>query len=224
MGRADKRARRVCDLTRILCGRQIRRERIRGRDGHRLGRAEQHGAAQGATAGRPRTHGHDLRPRVLARQHLPRVRVVRRGYRHLGGREWARASADQPRARDLLARVHAGREVPHRGWGQRDAQTYEAVRTLNNNTTLDTFIIFSSDGQLMATGGTEGVCYVWETANLLGGEPLSVLDGHRGMVCAAAFSPDNRRIITASDDGSSRIWNAWTGEATVILHEHAGPV
>ena len=106
----------------------------------------------------------------------------------------------------------------------RDAETYEEVRTLSKNTSVVTFIIFSSDGQLMATGGTEDVCYVWETAKLQDGEPLSMLEGHRGMVCAAAFSPDGRRIITASDDSSSRIWNAYTGEATVLLHEHAGPV
>ncbi|TBU52469.1 WD40-repeat-containing domain protein [Dichomitus squalens] len=105
-----------------------------------------------------------------------------------------------------------------------NAQTYEEVRTLDKNTAVVTFVIFSPDGRLMATGGTESVCTIWETAKLEDGEPLNVLEGHRGMVCAAAFSPDNRRIITASDDGSSRIWNAETGEALVILHEHTGPV
>ena len=105
-----------------------------------------------------------------------------------------------------------------------DADTHDLAKTLDRNTAAVTFIIFSRDGSLMATGGTESVCHIWEIAKIAEGKPLSVLEGHRGMVCAAAFSNDNRRIITASDDGSSRIWNARSGEALVMLHEHTGPV
>src|SRR5262249_37736963 len=41
------------------------------------------------------------------------------------------------------------------------------------------------------------------------------LTGHKGSVISASFSPDGARIITASDDGSVRVWNrgedgAWT--------------
>ncbi|TFK89205.1 WD40 repeat-like protein [Polyporus arcularius HHB13444] len=107
-----------------------------------------------------------------------------------------------------------------------NSATYELERTIEKNTAVVTFIVFSKDGQRMATGGTESVCYIWETSQLDAENPqtLSVLDGHRGMVCAAAFSPDGNRVVTASDDGSSRIWKAETGEALVILHEHTGPV
>lgn len=108
-----------------------------------------------------------------------------------------------------------------------DTENYELRTTLRQNQAVVTFIIFSSDGRLMATGGTESVCYIWETATLESNVPLRRLEGHRGMVCDAAFAPNANgswRILTASDDSTSRVWNALTGEALVIFREHAGPV
>jgi WD40 repeat protein len=49
------------------------------------------------------------------------------------------------------------------------------------------------------------------------------LAGHQHMVLFAAFSPDGSRIVTASTDGTARIWNAATGDEFAVLrgHEHA---
>jgi WD40 repeat protein len=38
------------------------------------------------------------------------------------------------------------------------------------------------------------------------GRELAVLRGHEGIVRSAAFSPDGRYIVTASDDGTARIY------------------
>ena len=104
----------------------------------------------------------------------------------------------------------------------------EPVQTLHGNSGAVTFIIFSSDGRLMATGGTDRVCCIWDTTSLLAGEPPTKLQGHNGMVCAAAFSPSSiegiQRIVTASYDGSSRIWNALTGDLLITSHGHNGQV
>ncbi len=53
------------------------------------------------------------------------------------------------------------------------------------------------------------------------GEPL-VLRGHEDRVRSAAFSPDGKRIVTASRDKTARVWNAdGTGEPLVLRgHEH----
>lgn len=39
----------------------------------------------------------------------------------------------------------------------------------------------------------------------------SIMRGHRGAVYSAAFSPDDGMILTASDDGTAKLWNTATG-------------
>jgi len=53
------------------------------------------------------------------------------------------------------------------------------------------------------------------------GTPV-VLRGHSDRVASAAFSPDGKRIVTASWDRTARVWNAdGTGKPVVLRgHEH----
>ena len=51
-----------------------------------------------------------------------------------------------------------------------------------------------------------------------------VLQGHSAAVRSAAFSPDGRRIVTASDDRTARVWDVQTGEEIAALREHTAPV
>jgi WD40 repeat protein len=51
---------------------------------------------------------------------------------------------------------------------------------------------------------------------------LSVLRGHRGSVRDAAYGPDGRRIVTAGSDGTTRIWDAQTGQALGVLQAPDG--
>ena len=39
---------------------------------------------------------------------------------------------------------------------------------------------------------------------------------------SAAFSPDGRRIVTASSDNTARIWDAATGKQIAVLQGHTG--
>jgi WD40 repeat protein/tRNA A-37 threonylcarbamoyl transferase component Bud32 len=53
---------------------------------------------------------------------------------------------------------------------------------------------------------------------------VMVLSGHAAEVHSAAFSPDGRRLITASYDGTARIWDRDSGRQTVSLLGHSAPV
>ena len=39
-----------------------------------------------------------------------------------------------------------------------------------------------------------------------------------------AFSPDGRRIVSASSDGTGEVWDATTGQETLTLKGHTGRV
>jgi WD40 repeat protein len=50
--------------------------------------------------------------------------------------------------------------------------------------------------------------------------PQLTLTGHDGSVQFASFSPDGKRVVTASDDRTARIWDAKTGKVFAILKGH----
>ena len=45
--------------------------------------------------------------------------------------------------------------------------------------------------------------------------------GHGGPIYDLVFSPDSKRIATASEDGTARLWDAATGKETAVLRGHA---
>jgi WD40 repeat protein len=53
--------------------------------------------------------------------------------------------------------------------------------------------------------------------------PVAILTGHEKGVQSAQFSPDGKRIVTASADKTARVWDAATGKtlATLAGHEQA---
>ena len=47
-----------------------------------------------------------------------------------------------------------------------------------------------------------------------------VLKGHKGSIWSAAFTMDGRRVVTASDDDTARVWDAENGNQLVVLQGH----
>lgn len=70
--------------------------------------------------------------------------------------------------------------------------------------------------------------WLWDVAS---GERLISLEGHRGGILAAAFSPPTRldpaggaMLVTGSRDRSARLWNSRTGRQLAVFEGHQEPL
>ena len=51
-----------------------------------------------------------------------------------------------------------------------------------------------------------------------------VIKGHTGKVWDVCWSPDGRRLASASEDGTVKVWDAQSGEEGLTLPGHADKV
>ncbi len=110
------------------------------------------------------------------------------------------------------------------------AATGEPVSPLLKNDHQVTHVSFSPDGERVVTASDNLGARLWNFArgepaappfddktarvwNVNTGEQVTPPLKHGGGVQHAAFSPDGRRIVTASADAVARVWDATTGES-----------
>ena len=82
-------------------------------------------------------------------------------------------------------------------------------------------VALSADGQLLASGGTDGMVRLWETG---AGRLLATLEGHSGAVWSVALSTDGRLLASGGADGTVWLWETGTCRALSTLHGHSGGV
>jgi WD40 repeat protein/serine/threonine protein kinase len=80
--------------------------------------------------------------------------------------------------------------------------------TLRGHKGIARRVAFSPDGRRLASGGQDGVIYIWDVAT---GRQIHCLCGHRDWVCALAFSPDGRGLVSGSRDQTLILWDAERG-------------
>jgi WD40 repeat protein/serine/threonine protein kinase len=80
----------------------------------------------------------------------------------------------------------------------------------------------SRDSRLLVTGGDypDNAVRVWD---LEAGTLLATMRGHQNKVSSVAFSPDGRRVVSASQDQTLRVWEVG-GKRVAILHGHTSHV
>ena len=81
-------------------------------------------------------------------------------------------------------------------------------------------IAYSPDSSRIAVGGSLGV-WIYDARF---GKEIALLQGHTAPVTSAAYSPDGKRIVSASADKTVRVWDAETGKTLHTLTGHTDQV
>ena len=122
--------------------------------------------------------------------------------------------------------------------------TGELIKTLIGHTSVVNSVVFSPDGNTIASGsghlmGYEGKASAGEEVRLWNahtGELIKTLTGHKEVVSSVAFSPDGNLIVSGdwydwdgylssgTWSGEILVWDAHTGELRKTLTGHTGGV
>jgi WD40 repeat protein len=114
--------------------------------------------------------------------------------------------------------VTAGYDRRARIW---DAANGAARAVFSRHTEPVYAAAFDSRGDLLVTASYDGTARVWDTS----GRQVRVLDAKDGPVFGAAFSPDDKLVVTANGyEGDVYLWQLATGRALLRLKGSQGSV
>ncbi|MHC5111460.1 MAG: protein kinase domain-containing protein [Planctomycetota bacterium] len=99
-----------------------------------------------------------------------------------------------------------------------DIQEHSEVRTLDAGAWRMHAVAYHPNGNQLAGGASDGAV-VWNAAN---GEKVLELKKQSAGVLGLAYSPDGKRLATASPDRTVMLWDAQNGEHLATLSGHAG--
>ncbi len=131
---------------------------------------------------------------------------------------WAAHLAFSPDNTRLYVGTHVGRPQGSAGpIHVYDISAGKVAGTLSGHTRQVTCFAFREDGT-PATGSTDGSVIVWDIG---AATPKVRLEGHASNVNDLVFSPSGKRIVTASQDGTFKLWDAENGREILTLQAEA---
>ncbi|KAK5997501.1 Vegetative incompatibility protein HET-E-1 [Cladobotryum mycophilum] len=82
------------------------------------------------------------------------------------------------------------------------------LQTLEGHNNSVYSVVFSPDGQRLASGSGDNTVKIWDTNS---GACLQTLEGHNDSVKSVVFSPDGQRLASGSYDKTVKIWDTNSG-------------
>jgi WD40 repeat protein/3',5'-cyclic AMP phosphodiesterase CpdA len=128
----------------------------------------------------------------------------------ISGSQWSRAALLGVEGHGSLRHTAEFKQVAIAG-----EHPVQAVMAPSGGTTC---VAMSPDGAFLAIGRGDVV----ELVDLTIRKTVRVLAGHTGPVGDLAFSSDGSLVVTASDDGTARIWETINGHVATVLGGHRG--
>jgi WD40 repeat protein len=109
-----------------------------------------------------------------------------------------------------------------------DATSFQAIATLKAHQAPVLALAVSLDGKLLASAGRERVIHFWDLDAILAAKgpltgkpaPVRTAETHDGQIGCLSFSPDGKRLVSASLEGADstiRLWNVQTAQETIRL-------
>ncbi|KAL2890567.1 Vegetative incompatibility protein HET-E-1 [Ceratocystis lukuohia] len=91
------------------------------------------------------------------------------------------------------------------------------LQTLEGHEEIVTSVVFSNDGQRLASGSEDSTVKIWDATS---GACLQTLEGHHSSVSSVVFSNDGQRLASGSWDKTVKIWDATSGACLHTLEGH----
>lgn len=90
--------------------------------------------------------------------------------------------------------------------GQAERREWGACQFVTNLEGPDEIVwtAWHPKGNVIAAGGSDATVWMW---NLPAGNVMNVFSGHTAAVTCGRFTPDGKRLVTASEDGSLLVWD-----------------
>ncbi|MEZ4866162.1 MAG: BTAD domain-containing putative transcriptional regulator [Caldilineaceae bacterium] len=104
------------------------------------------------------------------------------------------------------------------------ADPVQAIHTFESGATDTWSVVFYSNGQRLASAGTDGAVRLWQLQPDMPPQLVNVLHGHRVSIRALAINPAGTMLASGGEDNNICLWDMATGQQLHVLAGHTQSV